>query len=215
MKVDLYNQQGEKIGTALLPKELFDVPLNPDLVHQVVVSQMGNRRKVIAHTKGRGEVKGGGRKPWRQKGTGRARHGSIRSPLWRGGGVAFGPTKEKVFKKEIPKKMKRKALFMVLSAKAKNNLLIILDNLKMEKPKTKQLAELIENWKLKIENFKAGSVLIALPSADKNIILAARNLAHAKTLQAKDLNALDLLSSKYVVMPKDAIKVVKETFIKH
>jgi len=212
MFVKIYNQMGEEVGKTLLPKEVFDVKLNSDLVHQVVVSQLANRRRVIAHTKDRAEVSGGGRKPWRQKGTGRARHGSIRSPLWRHGGVTFGPTKEKVFKKEIPKKMRRKALFMVLSAKVKNNLLIILDELKLEKAKTKFLAQLIENWKLKIENFGKGNILIILPEMDKNIILAARNLPNVQTIQAKDLNCLDLLSFKYLVIPKEAVKVIKTTF---
>lgn len=214
MKVNVYSQEGKVIGTTFLPKEIFEVPLNTDLLHQVVVSQMANRRRAIAHTKGRGEVRGGGKKPWRQKGTGRARAGSIRSPLWRGGGVTFGPTKEIVFKKDIPQKMKRKALFIALSAKARNNLLIVLDKLKLEKPKTKDMVKLIENWKLKIENFKGGGSLITLPEYDKNITLSLRNIARAKTIPAKDLNALDLLSFKYLLMPKDAIKVIKETFIK-
>jgi large subunit ribosomal protein L4 len=209
MLVNTYNQNGEKIGQTRLPKEIFDVKINPDLVHQVVVSQMANRRKVIAHTKDRGEVRGGGRKPWRQKGTGRARHGSIRSPLWRGGGVTFGPRKEKVFKKEIPKKMRRKALFMVLSGKAKNNLLILLDKLKIEKPKTKLMVEILKKLPSKDE-----SALIALPELDKNLILAARNLPEVETIQAKDLNVLDLLSFKYLIMPKESIKVIKETFLK-
>ena len=214
MKLPVYNQTGEEVGTTLLPKEIFGVEVNPDLVHQVVVSQMANRRRVIAHTKGRGEVRGGGRKPWRQKGTGRARHGSIRSPLWRGGGVTFGPTKERVFKKKIPKKMRRKAFFMVLSGKVKNNLLIVLDELKLEKAKTKFLTKLIENWKLKIENFKEGSVLITLPDYDKNLILAARNLPEVDTIWARNLNVLDLLTFKYLIMPKESIKVIKETFLK-
>ena len=188
--------------------------VNPDLVHQVVVSQMANRRRVAAHTKNRGEVRGGGRKPWRQKGTGRARHGSIRSPLWRGGGVTFGPRKEKIFKKKIPKKMKRKALFMVLSGKFKNNLLIVLDELKLEKAKTKFLVKLVESWKSKIKNFKEGSALIALPGYDKNIILAARNLSETKTIWARDLNVLDTLSFKYLILPKGSIKVIKDTFSK-
>ncbi len=214
MKTIVYNQKGEEVGTTVLPKDIFGLAVNPDLVHQVVVSQMANRRRVIAHTKDRGEVRGGGRKPWRQKGTGRARHGSIRSPLWKGGGVTFGPTKEKVFKKKIPKKMRRLALFMALSEKVKNNLLILLDKLKIDQLKTKLLAQIIENWKLKIENFKGGSLLIVLPEYNKNLILASKNLPEVKTIQAKDLNCLDLLSFKYLLMPKEAIKAIKETFIK-
>ena len=209
MKTVVYNQQGKEIGQTLLPKEIFDVKINPDLVHQVVVSQLANRRRVIAATKGRGEVRGGGRKPWRQKGTGRARHGSIRSPLWRGGGVTFGPRKERVFKKRIPKKMRRKALLMALSGKVKNNFLILLDKLKIEKPKTKLMAEILKKLPCK-EN----STLIALPEYDRNIILAAGNLPQVDTLWARNLNALDLLIFKYLVMPKESIKVIKETFLK-
>ncbi|PIV12770.1 MAG: 50S ribosomal protein L4 [Candidatus Nealsonbacteria bacterium CG03_land_8_20_14_0_80_36_12] len=208
MKLSTYNQEGKEIGQTLLPKEIFDVKMNSDLVHQVVVSQMANRRQRIAHTKGRAEVRGGGRKPWRQKGTGRARAGSIRSPIWRGGGVTFGPTKEKVFKKKIPKKMRRKALLMVLSAKAKNNFLIILDKLKIEKAKTKEITEILKKLPCQGENS-----LIALSQIDKNLILAARNIPKIDTIQAKDLNCLDLLSFKYLVMPKEAIKVIKETFL--
>ena len=208
MKLSTYNQEGKEIGQTLLPKEIFDVKMNSDLVHQVVVSQMANRRQRIAHTKGRAEVRGGGRKPWRQKGTGRARAGSIRSPTWRGGGVTFGPTKEKVFKKKIPKKMRRKALLMVLSAKAKNNFLIILDKLKIEKAKTKEITEILKKLPCQGENS-----LIALSQIDKNLILAARNIPKIDTIQAKDLNCLDLLSFKYLVMPKEAIKVIKETFL--
>ncbi len=215
MKVNVYNQNGEETGTALLPKEIFDVKMNPDLVHQVVVSQMANRRKVLAHTKNRGEVRGGGKKPWRQKGTGRARHASIRSPLWRHGGITFGPRKEKSFEKKIPKKMKRLALFMALSEKARQNLLILLDKIKLDEPKTKLMAKIIENLKSKTENFKKGNVLIALPELDKNIISVARNLPDVKTIQAKDLNCLDLLSLKYLIMPKDSVKVIKETFLRN
>jgi len=209
MKITIYDQEGKEAGTTLLPKEIFDVKMNPDLIHQVVVSQMANRRKVIAHTKTRGEVSGGGKKPWKQKGLGRARHGSIRSPIWRHGGVVFGPTKEKVFTKKIPKKMKRKALFMTLSGKVKNNLLILLDKLKLEQPKTKFMSEILK----KLPS-KGKSSLIALPEMDKNLILAARNLPEVETIQVKDLNCLDLLSFKYLIMPKESVKVIKETFLK-
>jgi len=207
MKTTVYNQQGKEIGKTILPKEIFEVKINSDLVHQVVVSQLANRRRILAHTKGRGEVRGGGRKPWRQKGTGRARHGSIRSPLWRGGGVTFGPRKERIFKKIIPKKMRRKALFMVLSGKVKNNLLILLDKLKIEKPKTKLMAEILKKLPCKEK-----SALIALPEYDKNIILAAGNLPEVDTLWVRNLNALDLLIFKYLIIPKEAIKVIEKTF---
>jgi len=209
MEVDVYNQKGEKIGKARVPKEIFGVEINPDLVHQVVVSQMANRRQNIAHTKTRSEVRGGGRKPWAQKGTGRARHGSIRSPLWIGGGVTFGPRKEKVFEKVIPKKMKRKALFMVLSGKLKENLLILLDKLKIDNPKTKEIFQVLK----KLPCAKK-SVLIGIPQYDRNIILAARNIPKVKVMEARELNPLDLLSFKYLLLPKQSIKVIKETFLK-
>lgn len=212
MSIAVYNQKGEKVEDIELPKEIFDVKLNSDLVRQVAVSQMSNRRERIAHTKNRGEVRGGGRKPWPQKHTGRARHGSIRSPLWRHGGITFGPRSEINFKKKIPTKMRRKALFMVISAKARNDFLIILDKLKLDAPKTKLMAQVIGELKAKIENFKRGSILIALPGLDKNLILATRNLPNARVLQAKDLNTLDLLSYKYIITPKDSIKVIQETF---
>jgi large subunit ribosomal protein L4 len=218
MFVNTYNQKGEKIGQTDLPKEIFEIELNKDLVHQVAVSQMANRRQTIAHTKDRGEVRGGGKKPWRQKGTGRARHGSIRSPLWKGGGVTFGPRKERVFKKKIPKKMRRKALFMVLSGKVKNNLLILLDKLRIEKAKTKLMAEILDKLLIeKLKNQKTEKLppsLIALPEMDKNLILAVRNIPGVETIQAKDLNCLDLLSFKYLIMPRDSIKVIKRTFLK-
>jgi len=214
MKVAVYNQKGEEVGTTLLPEEIFAVKVNPDLVHQVVVSQMANRRKIIAHTKNRGEVRGGGRKPWPQKHMGRARHGSIRSPLWRKGGVTFGPRKEKVFKKKIPNKMKRKALFMALSSKARDNFLIILSQLKLDTAKTKLMEKIIADLRSKLVNFKKGSILIALPAIDRNLILATRNLAGVEIRQARELNCLDLLSFKYLIMPKESIKIIKETFLK-
>lgn len=208
MLVKYYDQTGKELGQTRLPAEVFGVKINQDLVHQVAVSQMSNRRRLIAHTKTRGEVSGGGRKPWRQKGTGRARHGSIRSPLWRKGGVVFGPKKEEVFKKKINKKMRRKALFMVLSEKAKNDFIVLLDKLELSLPKTKLMAEVLEKLPIK------GSCLIALPGVNKNTILAARNIANYETVQAKDLNVLDLLNFKYLLMPKESIKVIQETFTK-
>lgn len=207
MLIATYNQKGEKIGETSLPKEIFAVPMNSDLVHQVVVIQEANQRQGTAHTKTRGEVRGGGRKPWRQKGTGRARHGSIRSPIWRGGGKVFGPRREKNYRKRIPAAMRRKALLMVLSAKAKDKLIFILDDLKLEEPKTKLMVK-IKKSLLKEEN----SLLIALPEMDLKIIRASRNLLKTETIQAKDLNVLKLLKYKYLIMPKESIRVIKETF---
>lgn len=207
MLVKTYNQNGEEIGETELPKEVFEVKMNSDLVHQVALSQMANRRQKVAKAKDRSEVRGGGRKPWRQKGTGRARHGSIRSPLWRGGGVTFGPRTEKVLKKRIPKKMRRKALFMVLSAKSKENLLLVLESLKIEKAKTKEMAGILNKLPSKTK-----SVLIALSEKDDNLIRAAGNIPKVETIQAKDLNVLDLLSYKYLLIPKEAIKVIEKTF---
>lgn len=209
MKVPVYNQKGEKISEALLPKEIFEIPLNPDLVHQVVVSQLANQRRAIAKTKDRSEVRGGGRKPWRQKGTGRARAGSIRSPIWRGGGVTFGPNTERVFKKRIPKKMRKKVLFMVLSTKAKEELILVLDELRIERAKTKLMAEILNKLFL-----KKGSGLIALPQINEQVIKTTRNIPKTATIQAKDLNVLDLLSYKYLIMPKESIKAIKDTFLK-
>ncbi len=209
MKVATYNQEGKEVGQTLLPKEIFGLEVNQELIHQVAVSQASNRRQVSAHTKGRGQVSGGGKKPWRQKGTGRARHGSIRSPIWRHGGVALGPTKDRNFKKKINRKMKRAALLMVLSAKAQGNFLVVLETLKLEKIKTKTISLLLQKLPCKNEN-----TLIVLPGMDKNVILASRNLENAKPSQVKDLNALDLLSFKYLVMPKESIKVLKDMIVK-
>lgn len=209
MKIKVYNQKKEEIEEIELLKEIFEIKLNTDLVHQVVLVQMANQRQGSAKAKTRAEVRGGGRKPWRQKGTGRARVGSIRSPIWRGGGVTFGPIAEKVFKKRIPKKMRRKALFMVLSVKAKENLLLVLDKLEIEKPKTKEMAKVLNKLFL-----KKGSGLIVLPKINKSIILSVKNIPKTGTIQAKDLNVLDLLSYKYLVMPKEAIKIIKETFLR-
>ena len=207
MKIPVYNIEGKEVGDTLLPKEIFDVTMKSDLVHQVVVSQASNLRQGSAHTKDRSEVSGGGKKPWRQKGTGRARAGSSRSPIWKGGGVTFGPRKDKDYKKDIPKKMRRKAMFMVLTEKFKKNLIVVLEDLKLQKAKTKEMALILKKLPLK------GSVLVALPSYEKSLILATRNIPRTGTIEARNLSALDLLNSKYLLMPKESIKTLKETFI--
>ena len=206
MKVDVYNQKGEAIGATELPKSIFDVKMNADLVHQVFISHTANQRQNSAHTKNRGEVRGGGRKPWRQKGTGRARHGSTRSPIWVGGGVSGGPRNEKNWEREIPKKMKKKALLMVLSEKAKNNLLVILDDLQMEKPRTKEFAGLMN--KLPAKSAKR----LVLNSDGNNIFLSARNIAKTQVLETRNLNVVDLLNNKFVIVTKKGIKEIESTF---
>jgi large subunit ribosomal protein L4 len=208
MKTAVYNQQGQETTSILLPKNVFEIKVNDDLVHQVVVSQIANRRRIIAKTKDRSEVRGGGKKPWQQKGTGRARVGSNRSPIWRGGGITFGPRTERVFKKRIPIKMRRKALFMILSAKAKSNLIFVLDNIKTEKPKTKPMVEIFN--KLFLKN---GSGLVVLPENDENTIKSIRNIKKVGVIQAKDLNALDLLFYKYLIVTKQSLEIIQKTFL--
>lgn len=209
MKVKLYNQKGEESGEVNLPKEIFEKEINLDLLHQVVLMQASNRRQGTAKTKDRGEVSGGGKKPWRQKGTGRARHGSIRSPLWVGGGVTFGPTNLKNYKRIVPKKMRRAAILMALSSKAKEDKVIVLDKIELKKPQTKEIATGFKKLFL-----GKGTGMVILPDMDKNAILSVRNIKNTGVMQAKDLNALDLLNYKYVIMPKDSIKAIKETFAK-
>ena len=209
MQVKTYNGEGKEEGTMELPSSVFGVELNPDLVHQVVVAQIGNKRQISGNTKGRGDVSGGGRKPWAQKHTGNARHGSIRSPIWKGGGVSHGPTVNRNFKKKINTKMRRKALFMVLSEKARRDQLVVLHDLKLAGSKTKTLNILLKS--LPCDQQKS---LIALPQMDNALIRAGNNLSYCSTIQARDLNVIDLLNFKYLVMPKESIKVIEETFAK-
>jgi large subunit ribosomal protein L4 len=212
MKVKVYNQKGEEVEEMELPEEIFGREINPDLIHQVAYCMMANKRKSFAHTKTRAEVRGGGKKPWPQKGTGRARHGSIRSPIWVGGGVTFGPRKEKKYQKKIPKKMKRLALFSALSGKLKDNEVILLDALKVDQPKTKLMAKILNSLREKL--IKKGSILIALPKKDDNLKRATKNIPDVETIEARNLNVLDLLSFKYLILLKDSVKVIKETFLK-
>jgi len=209
MKADLYNSEGKVIDEINLPKEIFEVKFNADLVHQIAVSQMANKRQITAHTKNRGEVRGGGKKPWRQKGTGRARHGSSRSPIWKGGGVTFGPRNDKIYEREVPKKMRRKALFMMLSEKAKNKQILVLDEFLMKSPKTKEVAKILAKLPSKNQ-----SLLVALPENHKNTMLSARNIKKTEVLEARNLNVLELLNHKYLLLTKEGVKTIKETFNK-
>lgn len=215
LNISVYNTKGEEVGKTKLPAEVFDVEINNDLVYQAVATQLANRRLPLAHTKDRGEVRGGGRKPWRQKGTGRARHGSIRSPIWKGGGSTFGPRKERVFNKKINKKTKRKALLMALSSKFKDKELIVLDKLELKEAKTKIMAKILENIfvkKQKTKNKNQESVLIATAKKDEKIIKANRNIPYTKSISADSLNIIDLLSFKYFLIDKEGIKVIEKTY---
>ena len=212
MEIAVYNQAGEKSGTVELPDSVFGLKWNADLVHQVVMGQMANRRQKVAKAKDRSEVRGGGKKPWRQKGTGRARHGSIRSPIWKGGGVTHGPITEKNYKKKINKKMAKKALYTVLSAKARDNEIIILENIDFKEPKTKLAAQIFKNLS-KVEEFsriaKGRGALVALAGKDIHARRALRNLPYAGVDEARNLNASEALQYKYILFPKQAIEAFK------
>ena len=214
MKQTVYNQKGEEVEKIELPANIFGLELNKDLVHQVVVAQMANARQVIAHTKDRSERRGGGRKPWRQKGTGRARHGSIRSPIWRGGGISFGPTKERVFTKKINKKMKQKALFMALSSKVRDDEMILLDKLEIKETKTKVMVGILNNLKNKFKKDLTKSLLIVLPKTDVDVIRVNNNIPKIKIIRADSLNVFDILNYKYFLMLQDSIDVIKKTYVK-
>jgi len=204
-KAKLYNQAGEEKGEVKLNPEIFEVPAKQDLIHQNLVAILANKRQVLAHAKDRSEVRGGGKKPWRQKGTGRARAGSSRSPIWIGGGVTFGPTKERNFSKSINKKMKRKGLFMVLSDKSANNALAVVEELKFEKPQTKLVRDFLK--KTNLEN-----ALIVIEKMDQNIVRSIRNIAKTDVVAANSINIYDLLKYKNVIFTKQALAEMENTY---
>lgn len=207
MKAPLYNQEGKAIGTVTLRDAVFAVPMNGDLLYQVVSSQESNRRRVIAHTKGRGEVRGGGKKPWQQKGTGRARHGSIRSPIWKGGGVTFGPTKEREFSKKINKKMARKALAVALSAKLRANELAVVDDVHLQEIKTKKMAKVLSSISAIFGGRVNASTLVVVPSAKSHsgLVRASRNMPRVDSVEARNVNTRQVLASERIVVLKDGL----------
>jgi len=214
MKTDLYNFQGEKICEIELPK-IFDVAFNPALVHQVLRWQMLNIYYPYAHTKTRGEVRGGGRKPWPQKGTGRARHGSIRSPIWVGGGVTFGPRKEEKKQIKINKKMKRKAVLMTIAEKLRQNLLRVIEKLEPENYKTKEFEKFFSKFlQPRKTKKKKETALLVIENDDPKIYRAVRNLPYADAVSARNLNLLELLNHKYLFLTQSAIEVLKQRFEK-
>ncbi len=210
----VYNQKGEAVSDIQLSEKVFGQKANEALVHQAAVAQMSNERPVLAHTKDRSEVRGGGKKPWKQKGTGRARAGSSRSPLWIGGGVTFGPTKNRNFSKGLNLKMKRKALCVVMSDRAASKQLVILDELGMSEYKTKAFKAVVENLRAKALEAKAKKLLVidAAPKAEsKN---SARNLTDVKLITVDNVNILDVLEYPQLVLTQAALKVLEERYNK-
>ena len=204
----VYNLEGKSVGEMKLNESVFGLPANDDLVHQVYVALMGNKRQVSADTKSRGERAGSGIKPWRQKGTGRARVGSVRTPVWRKGGVVFGPKSDRNFKKKINKKMNAKALVTVLSGKLRDKELIIVEKLNLSEKKTKKMAAALGNLKFK------GSILLSFSASEKEMMRTSRNLPKIENIFTSQLNVLDMLNKKNLVMSKESVKYLEEKYKK-
>ena len=210
MKLPLYTIEGIEKGSVEVPEKVFGVEAKPALVYQAAVTAMANKRHPYAHTKDRGDVRGGGRKPWKQKGTGSARHGSTRSPLWVGGGVTFGPTNERVFTKKINKNMSRKALLGVLSQKAKEGDLYVAETLEVGGSKTKQATKFLRGVLSpegrKTPNKKEGKRMVLWGTrTDKGFSLAFRNIPDATPRNIENINILDALNHRYVVFSQTAL----------
>ena len=212
----IYNQKGAEAGTIDLPAKVFAAKWRADLVHQVVESMRSNKRAGTADTKDRGEVRGGGKKPWKQKGTGRARHGSSRSPIWVGGGVTHGPLAEKNYKRKVSKKMRAQALFSVLSKKLKDNEILFVDSLSLSKINTKNAVEVVKSL-AKVSGFKplANSkkprVLTALFGRDEKVEKSFRNLPQLEIVFLKNLNPMDVLNYQYLLIenPEESVKFLE------
>ncbi|MDX9893128.1 MAG: 50S ribosomal protein L4 [Patescibacteria group bacterium] len=231
-KFPVYNFKGEKVKEVDLNPAIFGLKIKPELVQQAVVIQQANSRQVIAHAKDRSEVSGGGRKPWRQKGTGRARHGSSRSPIWRGGGITFGPTKDRNFSVKMNQKAKQKALLMTLSDKAHNQKIVLIDELSLTEAKTKKFLEILQNLNLrptkksvKKDKTETGEkkqltkknnagVLVVLPKKDEALVRSIRNLEKVDSIMANSLNVIDVLKKQYLLLPLASITEIEKTFVK-
>ncbi|WP_274365222.1 50S ribosomal protein L4 [Paenibacillus thermotolerans] len=204
-KVALYNVSGTQVGEVELADAVFGIEPNTHVLHDAVVMQQASLRAGTHKTKGRSEVRGGGRKPWKQKGTGRARQGSIRAPQWKGGGIVFGPT-PRSYAYKLPKKVRRLAIKSALSSKVIDNEIIVLDELAFAAPKTKEFAAILNN--LKVER----KALIVTSDFDANVALSVRNLPNAKFVSAEGINVLDVLGYDKLIITKDAAKKVEEVF---
>ncbi|NMC51445.1 50S ribosomal protein L4 [Candidatus Kuenenbacteria bacterium] len=238
MSYPVYNQSGEVIKEINLNPSIFAAKINEALVHQIAVAQMANKRQNLAHTKTKDEVRGGGKKPWRQKGTGRARHGSTRSPLWKGGGVTFGPRNDRDFTQKINKKMKRGAIFSCLSDKAADKNLIILENFNLPEIKTKEFGKIIFNLKnaLSLKNKKISektseksqkkeknvdlkkyslSLLVASDKKIADLSRAGRNIPGIKITNVNSLNVLDLLRYKNLILTEESLPTIEKIYLKN
>ncbi|KOR76392.1 50S ribosomal protein L4 [Paenibacillus solani] len=202
-KVALYNVSGSQVGEVELNEAVFGIEPNTHVLHSAVLLQRASLRRGTHKVKGRSEVRGGGRKPWKQKGTGRARQGSIRSPQWKGGGVVFGPT-PRSYTFKLPKKVRRLAIKSALSSKVMDNAIIVLDQLTLNAPKTKEFASILSNLKV------GRKALIVAPSYDDNVALSARNIPGVKFVAADGINVLDVMSYDQLIITKEAVQKVEE-----
>ena len=203
-KVDLLNMEGKKVGTVELAESVFAVEVNENAMHEVVLNYLANQRQGTQSTKTRSEVSGGGKKPWKQKGTGRARQGSIRAPQWIKGGIALGP-KPRSYKYTLNKKVKRLALKSALTTKVQENNIIVLDTLNFDEIKTKNMAKVLEN--IKVEK-----ALVVLSDKNENVQLSTRNIPNVKASLVNTINTYDLLKYETLVLTKDAVKKIEEVY---
>ena len=202
--VTVYNMEGNEVGTMELNDAVFDVEINEHLVHLAVVRQLANKRQGTQKAKTRSEVSGGGRKPWRQKGTGHARQGSIRAPQWTGGGVVFAPV-PRDYEVKMNKKERRAALKSALTSKVQDNKLVVVDSLALAEVKTKEMQRVLTN-------LKAEKALVITASDDKNVVLSARNIADVQTATVNTMNVYDVMKHNTVVVTKDAVASIEEVY---
>lgn len=213
MKTKVYNKALESAEEVDLNSKIYDVKPEVELITQAVRIQMSNGRTSIAHTKNRGEVRGGGKKPWKQKGTGNARAGSTRSPIWRHGGITFGPRSNRNYELKMNKKQWRKALYMALSDKVANHNFLVFSELSLNEPKTKEMSSWLSAVKSKIAK-DSKNFLLVLPKKDQNILRAANNIPTAKVINANSLNIVDLVNADSVIIPKSSLEVIEKTYLK-
>jgi large subunit ribosomal protein L4 len=207
-KVPVYNLEGKVTGELKLDDSVFGLPKNNDLINQVYVALRANARQALAHTKTRGERAGSGIKPWRQKGTGRARVGSVRTPIWRKGGIVFGPRNNRNFSKKVNRKMNAKAVGVVLSGKLKDKELIVVDQIDFKEQKTRVVAAALEKLKLK------GRTLMAFSDKEKNIMRLSRNIRNVNNILISQLNVLDMLNHKNLMLSQDSVKYLETKYAK-